>query len=185
MKEISLNILDVATNSVTADATTVDITVDYEFATDDLSVIIADDGRGMSEDFVKSVTDPFTTTRTTRKVGLGIPLFKDSAELTGGSLEIISKLGVGTTIKAVYKISSIDRMPMGDLADTVTALIGLKESLRFILQYKVDGREFRFDTDEIRAQLDGIPLSNYEVLAFIKEYIEGGINNTNGGLDIL
>ena len=139
----------------------------------------------MSKEFLRRVTDPFTTTRTTRKVGLGIPLFKDSAESTGGSFEIKSKQGEGTTTTAVYVLDSIDRMPLGNLQDTIALLIMAKESIRYIFTYSVDGDEFVFDTDEVKNILGDVPLSSTEVIAFLKEYIENGIKNSNGGKQIL
>ena len=185
MREISLNILDIAQNSITANATEIRIDVRVDTKSNRLKVSVADNGCGMSEEFLRRVTDPFTTTRTTRKVGLGIPLFKDSAESTGGSFEIKSKQGEGTTTTAVYVLDSIDRMPLGNLQDTIALLIMGKESIRYIFTYSVDGDEFVFDTDEVKNILGDVPLSSTEVIAFLKEYIENGIKNSNGGKQIL
>lgn len=185
MREISLNILDIAQNSVTANATEIRIDIGIDTASDRLRVSVIDNGCGMSEEFLRKVTDPFTTTRTTRKVGLGIPLFKDSAESTGGSFEIKSKPGEGTTTTAVYVLGSIDRMPLGRLQDTLALLIMAKESVRYIFTYSVDGDEFVFDTDQVKNILGGVPLSSPEVITFLKEYIENGIKKSNGGKQIL
>ena len=185
MKEISLNILDIATNSVRADATQVDVTVEYATIANTLTVIIADNGKGMTEEFLKSVTDPFTTTRTTRRVGLGIPLFRQSVTLTGGTFDITSRVGVGTKTSATYVLDSIDRMPMGDLASTMTTLVGLKDSIRYKLVYRVDGREFVFDTDEVKDILGEVSISAPEVTAFLTEYISSGIKNINGGSEVI
>ena len=114
MPEISLNILDVAENSTRAKASLVEITVDTDVAADTLTVVIKDDGCGMTEEQVAQVIDPFYTSRTTRKVGLGVPFFKYAAESTGGSFFIRSQVGVGTVVTAVFVLSHIDRMPLGD-----------------------------------------------------------------------
>lgn len=122
MTEISLNILDVAQNSVRAEASLIEISVNIDSATDRLEIIIRDNGCGMTPEQVESVTDPFFTTRTTRKIGLGIPFFKQSAELTGGSFGIKSEVGKGTETAAVYVLSSIDRMPLGNMTQTIHSL---------------------------------------------------------------
>ena len=123
MTEISLNILDVAENSTRAQASLITIVVDVSTADDYLKVVIADDGCGMTAEQVEKVTDPFFTTRSTRKVGLGVPFFKMAAESTGGSFDIISEPGVGTTVTAVFGFSNIDRMPLGDISSTIHNLI--------------------------------------------------------------
>lgn len=185
MKEISLNILDVACNSVTANAITVTIIIDYQFAKNLMTVKIIDDGCGMSEEFVKKVLNPFTTTRTTRKVGLGIPLFSESAISTGGTFDIESKLNFGTTVTATYQIDNIDRMPLGEIADTMTTLISLKESVRYVLDYQVDNEKFIFDTNEVKQILGEVSISSLEVLSFLKDYINQGILTTNGGKEVI
>ncbi len=182
MREIALNILDVAQNSLSAQATKVTITIKAETKQNRLTIIIADNGRGMSEEFLKEVTDPFTTTRTTRKIGLGLPFFKESALLTGGQFDIKSKLKIGTTVTAVYVLDSIDRMPLGDIGDTVTALIMAKDTVRIILNYSVEEKEFIFDTEQAKEIMGDVPLSSYEVVTFLKEYINNGIKICNGGI---
>jgi anti-sigma regulatory factor (Ser/Thr protein kinase) len=176
MPEISLNILDVAQNSVTAGSTLTEITITADRAKDRLTVSVRDNGRGMTEEQVRRVTDPFFTTRTTRKVGLGVPFFKMAAELTGGSFRIESTPGVGTEITAVFGLGHIDRMPLGDMAGTMTALIGPNPSLEFLLRYTVDENGFVMDTREIRKILDGVPLSEPEVLSFITGFINENID---------
>ncbi len=186
MKEISLNILDVANNSVRAEATEICIEVRYDFSLNRLKVEIRDNGKGMSEEFLSRVTDPFTTTRTTRKVGLGLPFFRESAELTGGEFRIRSKLKEGTEVTAEYVIDSIDRMPMGDLAETMMLLISSDDNIKYILKYAVDGKEYIFDTKEVREILgDDISLSAPEVMKILKEDIKNGINEINGGREIV
>ena len=172
MTEISLNILDVAENSTRAQASLITIVVDVSTADDYLKVVIADDGCGMTAEQVEKVTDPFFTTRSTRKVGLGVPFFKMAAESTGGSFDIISEPGVGTTVTAVFGFSNIDRMPLGDISSTIHNLIVYHPDSDFFFRYRVDGREFTLDTREMREVLGGVPLDVPEVSAYIKEYLD-------------
>lgn len=185
MKELSLHILDVASNSISAGATTVIIDVIYDFPADLLTIKIVDDGCGMTEEMLSRVTDPFTTTRTTRKVGLGLPLFKQSAEMAGGQFTIQSQRQVGTTVQATYVISNVDRMPLGDLADSICGLIQMKGSVHFILNYAVDEKSFVFDTDEVKHILGEVSITENEVLEFLKQYINEGIFTTNGGREVI
>ena len=124
MQELSLNILDIAENSVKAGASLITVAVCYRPAADRLTVTITDDGCGMDAETVRKVTDPFYTTRTTRRVGMGLPLWKMAAEMTGGAMTVESAPGVGTTVTAVFGLSHIDRLPLGDLPQTMATLIG-------------------------------------------------------------
>jgi anti-sigma regulatory factor (Ser/Thr protein kinase) len=171
MTEISLNILDVAENSTRANASLVTVLVNVSTAADTLKVVIADDGCGMTEEQVQKVTDPFFTTRTTRKVGLGVPFFKMAAESSGGSFNIVSEVGVGTTVTAVFGLSNIDRMPLGDISSTMHNLIIYHPETDFFYRYTVDDREFVLDTREVKDMLGGVPLQEPEVSAYIKEYL--------------
>lgn len=171
MRELSLNVLDIVKNSVTANATLIEITVELQRESDKLTIQIKDNGKGMSEEMVSKVTDPFVTTRTTRKVGMGIPLFKYSAESTGGSFAIESKLSVGTTVTANYMLSSIDRMPLGDITETVITLIQGSPEIDFIYAVKEKDKNFTLDTREIKETLQGISIASGEVLDFLRSYI--------------
>ena len=134
MQELSLNILDIAQNSIVADATLIEIGVSVD-ENDFLAITIRDNGRGMSEETVKNVINPFYTSRTTRKVGLGVPFFKQAAEDTGGSFRIESKLGEGTFIEAVFDTNHIDYTPLGAVWDTVSMLIQMNENLDFVYTF--------------------------------------------------
>lgn len=180
MTELSLNILDIAENSVKAGASLTEITVSVISADNLLEIIIRDNGCGMTEEQVKKVIDPFYTTRTTRKVGLGVPFFKESAEAAGGSFLVNSKVGVGTTVKASYELSHIDRMPMGDLTATIHTLVTMHEDIDFLFTYKVDENEFVLDTRELREILGGISFKEYEVSNYIKEYLKENITSVTG-----
>ena len=174
MKELSLNILDVAKNSVTAGATKIGILV--EETPGRLTITITDNGCGMTPEFVRQVTDPFTTTRTTRKVGLGIPMIKELCELCQGSFEIESQVGVGTALHLSFRLSNIDLPPMGNLVETMLTLVnGAPEKPEFLLEYAVDGDSFEFDTRQIRQALGGVPLDTPEVLIWMRDYLQEGI----------
>ena len=176
MKELSLNVLDIAQNSIKAGAERVDILL--EQAGERLTITIADDGCGMSEEFLRSVTDPFTTTRTTRKVGMGIPLFKLAAEQTGGTLVIRSKQASadspehGTTVTASFDVGHVDCAPLGDMASTVVTLLQGNPGLHLSYTFVKDGDEKRLSTDEMRRMLgDEVPLNAPEVLSWVKDFI--------------
>lgn len=171
MPEISLNILDVAQNSVSADATLIEISAEADTKKDCLVIMVRDNGRGMSPEQVSRVADPFYTTRTTRRVGLGIPFFKMAAELSGGSFSIESTLHVGTVTKAEFGLTHIDRMPLGDLAATYVLLVGSNPKLDFVLTMRVDDCGFKADTREFREVMSDISLGEPEVLEFIAGFI--------------
>ena len=171
MQELSMNILDVAENSVRASATLVEITIDEKPQEDILSVTISDNGCGMTPEQIKNVTNPFYTTRSTRKVGLGVPFFKMAAELTGGKLEIQSTVGVGTVLKADFVRSSIDLMPLGDINETIGTLIHCNPHIDFIYTRRFENAQMTLDTREFRHILDGIELNDPKVSKFIREFL--------------
>ena len=172
MKELSLHILDIVKNSVAAGAEHIDLTL-RETAEQALTVVIADDGRGMSPEFLAAVADPFTTTRTTRKVGLGLPLYRLTAEQTGGEMEIRSTEGVGTTVTAVFHRDHLDCPPMGDLPGTVALLIQGSPQVEFTLVHTTPKGEYEFTTQEIREYLgDDISLDEPEIFLWLNEYLE-------------
>ncbi len=167
-----MNILDVAENSVRAGASLIEIEVLVRQKDDTLTVVIKDNGCGMTPEQVKSVQDPFFTTRTTRKVGLGVPFFKEAAEDTGGSFRIVSEQGKGTEVCATFILSHIDRMPLGDICSTIYTLIVFNEHIDFRFRYGYGEDFFELDTREMRETL-GADISFFEpeVSAFIKEYL--------------
>ncbi len=171
MKELSLNVLDIAQNSISAGATLVTVETVEDEAADRLTIRILDNGRGMTPEQVAHVTDPFFTTRTTRKVGLGVPLFKMAAEMAGGAFSIRSEVGRGTAVEASFQLSNVDRMPLGDMEDTLFMLIHMNPQLDFVYKRGKNGRSFTLDTRELRQILGEVPLSDPEVGAWIKEYL--------------
>lgn len=182
MRELSLNVLDIAQNSIAAAASQIQIEVVERTDAHTLTIGIYDNGRGMTDEQVKSVLDPFYTTRTTRKVGMGVPLFKMAAEQTGGSLVVSSKVGIGTNIKAVFHTDSVDFTPLGDMASTVTTLVSMNTDLHFLYRHKVNNREFIFDTAEIREILGDVPLSEPSVVQWMREFMEENTKALYGGV---
>jgi anti-sigma regulatory factor (Ser/Thr protein kinase) len=171
MKELSLNILDVAKNSTAAGASQVDISLD-EDAAGGLTIAIADNGKGMSPEFLAQVTDPFTTTRSTRKVGMGLPLFRMAAEQTGGTLDIQSQLGVGTTVTARFDRRHLDCPPLGDLAGTVALLIQGSPDIHLSYRHTTPLGTAELSTDELKAILgDEVSLAAPEIFAWISAYL--------------
>ncbi len=184
MPEISLNILDVAENSTRAGASLVTITVEADTAADTLTIVIADDGCGMTPEQVSRVTDPFFTTRTTRKVGLGVPFFKLAAELSGGSFSIDSTVGKGTTVTAVFGLSNVDRMPLGDMTSTMHSLITMHEDTDFLYRYTYDGDSFELSTAEFREILGDVSFREPEISQYIREYLRENETEVTRGRNI-
>lgn len=171
MREIGLHILDIVQNSLAAQAGTVKILVKEEPQKDLFFVEIADDGTGMSEDQVKKALDPFYTTRTTRKVGLGLSLLQASCQASGGDVEISSSPGQGTVVKASFRYHHIDRPPLGDMVSTLTALIAGAPQVRFIYCHHVDGKEYCLDTAKVKEILEDVPINSPEVITWLKDYL--------------
>ncbi len=183
MKELSLHILDIAENSIAAGADLVEIFVTEVTTTDRLIICVKDNGKGMDAETVQKVVDPFITTRTTRKVGLGIPLLKAAAEQCNGSLSVESAINVGTTITISFQRSHIDRMPLGALAQTILHLVIGSPAINWVFHYRVNQNEYVFDDTLIKKELEGIPLTEPVVLSFLREEIESGINNIRPELE--
>lgn len=182
MRELSLNILDITENSVSAGASLIEIDVLENTEDKTLSVIIRDNGRGMSEEMLRNVRDPFCTTRTTRKVGMGIPLFRMAAEMTGGQLELESELGVGTTISGHFKTDSIDFTPLGDIDATILTLITMHEDIDFVYRFKIDENEFVLKTSELKAILGEVSFNDIDVRMWLKDYISEQTQIIRGGV---
>jgi anti-sigma regulatory factor (Ser/Thr protein kinase) len=184
MKEIALHLLDLAENSVSAGARRVQISVCEDLQADQLSATVEDNGRGMSPEMVKAVVDPFVTSRTTRKVGLGIPLLKEAAEASNGALTISSEPGVGTKVEATFQHSHIDRMPLGKLDSTILGLTVGHLDVHWVFDYTAqpaDGSpaaQFIFDDEPIKEILADTPLTHPDVLAYLRETLETGIRET-------
>lgn len=177
MKEIALHILDIAENSIIAGAKNIRITVQENLVKDRLSATIEDDGKGMDPETAARITDPFVTTRTTRRVGLGIPLLKAAAEACNGRLTIQSRVGQGTTITVEFQHSHIDRMPLGDLPGTfLTLLVGYPD-IHWLFEHTVNDQQFIFDDTPIKQELAGLPLTEPGVLTFIRNLLNEGVGS--------
>ncbi|MDR0805106.1 MAG: ATP-binding protein [Oscillospiraceae bacterium] len=180
MNEISLNVLDIAENSVRAQAKLIEIYVAINTSADTLTITVKDNGTGMDEATLAKVCDPFFTSRTTRGVGLGVSFFKAAAELTGGSFYIKSTLGVGTETSATFVLSSIDRMPLGNISETIFTLAVFNETgAEFLYEYEADGTKFSLDTREFKAVLETDTLNIPDVSAYVKEYLTENTEEVN------
>jgi hypothetical protein len=173
MRELSLHILDALQNSREAGATLVELTIEEDLTADRLTITVHDNGRGMSEAQLACIFDPFYTTRKTRHVGLGLPLFKAAAEQCNGGLTVTSQLEKGTTLRATFKHSHIDRAPLGDVPGALmVAILGGTCDIHFT--HRVDGKEFEFHTADIKAELGGIPLTHPRICKWLREFIADG-----------
>ncbi|MBE5768430.1 MAG: sensor histidine kinase [Clostridiales bacterium] len=184
MRDLSLHLLDLAQNSVKANATLV--TIRLTLAEDGwLTFTLEDDGSGMSEELLRQVRDPFTTTRTTRRVGLGIPMMEETARRTGGEMHIESTLGQGTTLTARLNTRHLDCLPLGDVAGTLlTLFIGCPDKPDFLFEGVTPKGECSFDTRMVRQVLGDIPLNEPAVVAWMQEALQEEINPIFGGVMI-
>ena len=182
MQEISLNILDIAQNSIRANAELIEIMIEENPERDLFAFTVKDNGCGMDEEMVKKVSDPFVTTRTTRKVGLGISLLKSAAQQTGGDIKIESKLGKGTTIRADFSHSQIDRQPLGDISAVMVSLISMNPEIDFVYTHKFMGEAFTLDTRELRSVIGvEVKLSEISVATWIQKFLNNNLSEIYGG----
>jgi anti-sigma regulatory factor (Ser/Thr protein kinase) len=168
MEDLSLHILDIAENSINAGAKNIEIRIRQDVAQDELTIEITDDGLGMEPENTEKATDPFYTTRTTRRVGLGLPLLAQATTAANGTLQVRSTPGQGTRVMATFQLSHIDRKPLGDMAATIVMLVASNPEIHFTYRYD---HEFTFDTNEIKELLGGVDMSSPEALTFTRDYI--------------
>jgi hypothetical protein len=181
MKDLSLHILDIAQNSISAGASIIGINIDENLAANTMAIEVTDNGSGMPAEVLERVTDPYYTSRTTRRVGLGIPLFKQNAEATGGSLYIDSEEGRGTSLNATFVHNHLDRPPLGDMAGVMVLLVGANPEIKFVFTYQVENEEYMFDTEEVKEALDGLPINDPQVMRFLKEMINENLQAIKAG----
>lgn len=179
MKELALNILDICNNSVEAAASLIEITIDEATNPGQLAITINDNGRGMDKETLMRVENPWFTTRTTRRQGMGIPLFKQHALMTGGSFRIVSEPGKGTTLTATFVTDSVDRQPMGDLAGSLLILAGNTENTRIVMLYVTPSGSWTFDSDEIKSLLGIERIAGNMLTSSLRELIEYNIGELN------
>lgn len=172
MKTLALHILDLLQNSITANATIIKLDVVEDLQKNLYEFTISDNGKGMAPEFLAKVTDPYTTSRTTRKVGLGLPLIKMNAEQAGGSFSIKSEVGKGTKIYFSFVHDNIDRPPLGDIAGSVVLCAAQNESIHFIYTHKTPYGEYIFDSNEIKEALDGMSMNNYKIIQYLESMIK-------------
>lgn len=179
-RDLSQHLLDIAENGVKAGATQLHITIEENLREDRLALTIQDNGCGMSAQALTQVADPWFTTRTTRKVGLGIPFLKQTAEMCGGRFAIQSSIGKGTTTLATFQYGHIDRPPLGDVVGTLLCMMIGFQGVDVIYRHQVDDREFTLDTREIREILEEVSFSDPDVLAFLRGNLAEGVNALQG-----
>lgn len=169
MRDLSEHILDLAMNSIKAEASLIEITIIEDQEKDVLTFKIKDNGLGMNQATVEKVLSPFYTTRTTRKVGLGLAFLSQNAELAGGKAQVTSELNKGTEVEATFQYSHIDRIPIGDLGATLVSLIMLEPNRDFLFVHQKDGQTYTLDTREIKQVLGEVPINHPDVINWIKE----------------
>jgi anti-sigma regulatory factor (Ser/Thr protein kinase) len=179
MLELSLHILDITENAVRAQAQTVKITVTEELEKDRFMLEIRDDGKGMTEDEQKRALDPFYTTKKVRRVGLGLPMLAQAAENAGGCFEIESKPGEGTTVTVAFQLSHIDRQPLGDMPGTLVTLIMGNPDIHFVYRHQRGRDVYILDTDDIKREIEDVPINHIEVLKFIRQDVADGLKGIN------
>ena len=180
MREIALHLLDIAENSAAAESKNIGVHVHEDLFHDRLTASVVDDGRGMDQETAERVQDPFYTTRTTRSVGLGIPLLKLAAETADGSFSLQSEVGRGTWVEAEFRHSHVDRMPLGDLSSTFLTLLISHPQIDWTFLYRLTdknkhSRDFLLESSELRRELGDISLTEPEVLTFLRTIFEEGI----------
>jgi len=173
MRELSQHILDALQNAREAKASAVDLVIEEDLAADRLTIVVQDNGRGIGRDHLRRIFDPFFTTRSTRRVGLGLPLFKAAAERCNGDLTIRSQAGEGTTLRATFQHSHIDRPPLGNITSTLmTVILAGGCDLHYV--HRREGRTFEFRTADMRAELGDVPLTHPAVRGWLKDFVAQG-----------
>jgi hypothetical protein len=182
MEDLSLHILDILQNSTAAGASLIKVSISTGSKRELLMIAVEDNGCGMSEKTVREVTDPFVTSRKTRRVGLGLSLLKAAAEGSGGNMKITSAEGKGTSVEASFGISNIDRPPLGDVAGILTDVAVSSDQLDLEIVLESGEKVFRFETREIKERLGEVPISEYAVAKWIAEYLEEAVKEIFGGV---
>ncbi|HWR43314.1 ATP-binding protein [Sporomusa sp.] len=183
MRELSLHILDLVQNSLEAGAMIVKLEVIEDLAADVMLIRVSDNGRGMDEKLRQLVIDPFVTTRITRRIGLGLPLMDMSSKRCDGYLKIDSTPGQGTIIEAKYRHSHLDRPPLGNMVETIKAILVANPTLDFSYHHTVNDRSYTVSSRELADILDGVSLTQPDILVWLHEYLSDNIANLYGGVE--
>jgi hypothetical protein len=172
MKELAMHVYDLMENSTAANSTEVQLTIKDSLKDNIYAFTIVDNGKGMTPEFMAKVTDPYTTSRTTRKVGLGLPLIKMNTENCGGGMKLQSEVGKGTRLDFWFQHNHWDRPPMGDIAGTIVMLCAAHQDIHIVYRHITDDGEFVFDTNEIKEALDGMDMNDVKVFNWLKEMVQ-------------
>jgi hypothetical protein len=175
MQDLSLHILDIVENAIASKASHVAIRITEDFDKDQMIVEIEDDGEGIPPHLLEKVVDPFFTTRTTRKIGLGLSLLQQAAQACEGDLQVQSLQGKGTLVRASFRYNHIDRKPLGDMASTMVTLIVGNPQMDFHYVHRKGERTFVFDTLELKRELDDVPIDHPQVVQFVRKEIHKGL----------
>jgi hypothetical protein len=176
MLTLADHILDITENSVRAGAKLIEITIDEDSESDLLTIEIKDDGHGMSQEVLKKVLDPFYTTKTVRRVGLGLPLLKDAAYRSGGMFHLESRENSGTKVTATFGLHHLDRQPLGSIINVIIILIISNSEVDFFYKHRHNDRRFGLDTREIRKEIEDVPLNHPEIIKYIRGAMEEGFH---------
>ncbi|HOK42724.1 MAG TPA: ATP-binding protein [Thermoclostridium caenicola] len=182
MKDLSLHILDIAQNSVRADADHITVSITVEGRPGILKIVVSDNGKGMEPEFLQKVTDPFTTSRETRHVGLGIPLLKQSAELAGGTFSIRSVVNEGTEVCATFPVDHVDRIPVGNVAETLVMLVESHPEITWEFIFASERDRFEFSLAEVKKALEDVSVTNRYVKEWIQNTLNEGFMSVFGGV---
>ncbi len=182
MRELSLHIMDVIENGINAGATLITLIVSEDHKKNQLRITITDNGSGIPEGLLEKVLDPFYTTRTTRRVGLGLSLFREASRRCDGEFHVDSKDGIGTEVFASFRLDHIDMAPLGDMAGSLSCLIMGNSEVDFIYRHEVDGKSFEIDTRSIREELEGVPMNNPKVISSLTNTITESLRELKKGL---
>lgn len=171
MKELALHIQDIAENSIRAGASLLEIVIRENTEQNRLTIVIQDNGCGMDENTIQKALDPFFTTKTVRRVGMGLSLFKQAAEQAGGRFTIESAPGKGTRVEAEFVLDHVDRQPVGDMAGAIVTLLMTDETIDILYQHEIDDDDFTLDTRVIRETLEDVSVCEPPVLQFVRDLI--------------
>jgi len=183
MEDLSLHILDIVENSIAAEADRIEIKITEDIKANLFSLEIRDNGKGMDKELLENACDPFYTTRTTRRVGLGIPMLAQAAAECMGDINVVSGKGEGTTITVSFQHNHIDRKPLGDMGKTLIVLIASNPGIDFIYEHKTNGNMYTLDTSEIKKDLEGVPINTPEVIKIIKDDINTWLISRNNMIE--
>ncbi|MDD3249610.1 MAG: sensor histidine kinase [Smithellaceae bacterium] len=175
MLTLADHILDIAENSVRAGAKLISIFIEEDSPDDLLTLKITDDGHGMAKDVLQKSLNPFYTTKTVRRVGLGLPLLRDAAQRSGGTFQLKSEKNRGTTVKAVFGLHHLDRQPLGAIINTIIILIISNSDIDFFYKHRHNDRQFEMDTRKIRKEIEDIPINHPEIIKYIRGAMEEGL----------